>query len=163
MAADVGGGDPGVMRVSAKTDYALRALLVLAERSPAYVKAEALIAAEDLPRKFVESILSELRRAGLVTRRRGAEGGYGLAVPAEAVTVGAVIRVLDGPIATGPPTRPAGVGRAARAGGPDPSARLTQVWTAASASVSSVLDATTLAHLLSGQLPEHVRRLAEDA
>jgi Rrf2 family protein len=81
------------VRVSAKTDYALRALLVLAEQAPALVKVEALTAAEGMPRKFVELILSELRRAGLVVSRRGSDGGYGLALPPERITVGAVVRL----------------------------------------------------------------------
>lgn len=142
------------MRVSAKTDYALRALLVLAERAPELVKVEALTAAEALPRKFVEVILSELRRAGLVISRRGSEGGYGLALPADRISVGAVIRVLDGPL--GPvPARPAGAGTTA--------AHLADVWTAATVSVTNVLDRTTLAHVLSGRLPDDVHELARAA
>jgi Rrf2 family protein len=142
------------MRVSAKTDYALRALLVLAECAPRLVKVEALTAAEGMPRKFVEVILSELRRAGLVVSRRGSDGGYGLAVPPEQITVGAVIRILDGPLGEEPP----------RSGTVRPSAaHLTDVWTAATASVANVLDRTTLAHLLSGELPVHVQELARSA
>lgn len=142
------------MRVSAKTDYALRALLVLAEHAPALVKVEALSAAEDMPRKFVEIILSELRRAGIVVSRRGTDGGYGLAVPPERITIGAVIRVLDGPLGEkGARSHQDGTG----------AVRLGEVWSAATASVASVVDATTLAHLLSGQLPDHVRQLARSA
>jgi Rrf2 family protein len=142
------------MRMSAKTDYALRALLVLAEHAPALVKGEALSAAEDMPRKFVEIILSELRRAGIVVSRRGTDGGYGLALPPERITVGAVIRVLDGPLGeNGARSHPDGVG----------AVRLSEVWSAATASVANVVDSTTLAHLVSGQLPDHVRQLARSA
>jgi Rrf2 family protein len=146
------------MRVSAKTDYALRALLVLAEHGPGLVKVEALTAAEGMPRKFVELILSELRRAGLVHSRRGSDGGYGLALPPDRITVGAVIRVLDGPLGEAPPPR-AAAGTAARAR----EGRLGAVWAAATVSVSNVLDATTLDHLMTGHLPAHVQDLARSA
>jgi Rrf2 family protein len=141
------------VRVSAKTDYALRALLVLAEQAPALVKVEALTAAEGMPRKFVELILSELRRAGLVVSRRGSDGGYGLALPPERITVGAVVRLLDGPLNEGAASRPS-------AGVHGSAVHLTDVWTAATVSVSNVLDGTTLAHVLTGHLPEHVTQLA---
>jgi len=161
------------MRVSAKTDYGLRALVALAAGAPYLVKLDALVAGEGLPRKFVESILSELRRAGFVHSRRGAEGGYGLAVPAAEISVGAVIRVLDGPLAEGPRTdvaspaagRSAGGTASGTAGGVDdgPGDRLADLWAAMAVSVGNVLDSTTVEHLVSGQLPEHVRRLAECA
>ena len=140
------------MRVSAKTDYALRALLVLAEQAPRLVKVEALTAAEGMPRKFVEVILGELRRAGLVVSRRGSDGGYGLALPADRITVGAVVRVLDGPLGVEPPVRAAGATTSA--------AIIGDLWTAATVSVSQVLDRTTVGHLRSGRLPDHVHELA---
>jgi len=141
------------VRVSAKTDYALRALVVLADRAPDLVKVEALSTAEGMPHKFVELILSELRRAGLVVSRRGSEGGFGLAVAAEQVTVGDVVRILDGPLGGEPARlRPGGRG-----------AHLADVWSAATVSVADVLDSITLAHLLSGRLPDHVRELARRA
>jgi len=136
------------VRVSARTDYALRALLVLADRAPALVKVEVISAEEGMPRKFVEVILGELRRAGLVVSRRGSDGGFGLAMPAERITVGDVVRIADGPLGGEP-------GRAGAAPG-----RLADVWTAATVSVADVLDRTTLAHVRSGCLPDHVRELA---
>jgi Rrf2 family protein len=149
------------VRISAKTDYALRALLLLAERAPDLVKLEVLATAEDLPRKFVESILSELRRAGLVQARRGSDGGYGLAVPAEQISIGAVIRVVDGPLAQEPRgrrrTAPAELAASATAG------HLHDVWLAMDAGLRLVLDETSLAHVVSGRLPDHVERLAASA
>jgi Rrf2 family protein len=148
------------MRVSAKTDYALRVLLILAQHAPALVKLDVLTAGEAMPRKFVESILGELRRAGLVASRRGSDGGYALAVPPGQVTVGAVIRVVEGVPAAAPRSPRGGD---LRGGGAEhgPASRLEQVWSAVSASVEAVLDGTTLEHLLTGQLPEHVRRMAD--
>ena len=90
--------------------------------------------------------------------RRGYEGGYGLARPPDRITVGAVIRVLDGPLGEAPPPR-AAPGTAARAR----EGHLGAVWAAATVSVSNVLDATTLEHLMTGHLPEHVRQLARSA
>lgn len=144
----------GSVQISAKTDYALRALLILADAAPALVKIDVLSHRQGLPRKFVESILSELRRAGLVRSQRGSDGGYALAVPASGITVGAVIRVVDGPLA--------------EVRGLDPLAteyvgvaqHLPEVWLAMRAALRTVLDQTTLEQVLTGSLPEHVATLA---
>ncbi|HET6878062.1 MAG TPA: Rrf2 family transcriptional regulator [Jatrophihabitans sp.] len=143
------------MQISAKTDYAVRALLSLAAREPELVKIDTVISEQGLPRKFVEAILGELRRAGLVRSQRGAEGGYALARPAAEITLGAVIRAVDGPLAEVRGLRPnettyAGVAQ-----------HLPAVWVAVRASLRRVLDETTIADVLSGALPEHVHRLTE--
>ena len=65
----------GRVRVSAKTDYAVRALLSLAAREPELVKVDLVVSEQGLPRKFIEAILGELRRAHLVRSQRGADGG----------------------------------------------------------------------------------------
>ena len=75
------------MRISARTDYALRALIELASVEDGPVKGDRIANAQDIPIKFLENILAELRRHGLVAARRGAEGGYWLRVPAESVSV----------------------------------------------------------------------------
>ena len=144
------------MQISAKTDYAVRALLMLAAQSPKLVKVEVLTVQQDLPRKFVEAILSELRRAGLVRSQRGPDGGYALARPAGEITIGSVIRVVDGPLAEVRGLRPhettyTGVAE-----------HLPDVWVAMRASLRTVLDETTLEHVLTGKLPEHVQRMAAD-
>jgi Rrf2 family protein len=143
------------VQISAKTDYAVRALLLLAARSPDLVKVDVLIEQQGLPRKFVEAILSELRRAGLVRSQRGAEGGYALARPADQITIGAVIRVVDGPLAEVRGLRPhettyTGVAE-----------HLPDVWVAMRASLRAVLDETTLDAVLTGNLPPHVRKMAQ--
>lgn len=144
------------MQISAKTDYAVRALLLLASRSPDLVKVDVLTVQQGLPRKFVEAILSELRRAGLVRSQRGADGGYALARPAAEITIGAVIRVVDGPLAEVRGLRPhettyTGVAQ-----------HLPDVWVAMRASLRTVLDETTLEAVLTGNLPEHVQKMAQD-
>ena len=98
------------MRVSAKVDYALRALTELAASPPGYVKAERLATAQEIPLKFLENILLELRRAEIVASQRGAEGGYRLAKPASEVSLADVIRAVEGPIATVRGARPGGRG-----------------------------------------------------
>jgi Rrf2 family protein len=144
------------VQISAKTDYAVRALLMLAAKSPALVKVEVLTVQQGLPRKFVEAILSELRRAGLVRSQRGPDGGYALARPADEITIGAVIRVVDGPLAEVRGLRPHETAYTGVA------EHLPDVWVAMRASLRAVLDETTLEHVLTGKLPEHVRRMAED-
>jgi Rrf2 family protein len=143
------------VQISAKTDYAIRALLSLAVHEPELVKVDTVVSEQGMPLKFVEAILGDLRRAGIVRSQRGAEGGYALARPASDVTLGAVIRAVDGPLAEVRGVRPdetTYIGVAAH---------LPQVWVAVRASLRRVLDETTLAHVLSGNLPSHVRKMIE--
>jgi Rrf2 family protein len=144
-----------VVQISAKTDYAVRALLSLAAREPELVKIDTVVTEQNMPRKFVEAILGELRRAGLVRSQRGADGGYALARPAKEITLGAVLRAVDGPLAEVRGLRPHETTY------PGVAQHLPQVWVAVRAALRRVLDETTLAQVLSGSLPNHVRRLIE--
>lgn len=144
---------PGV-DISAKSDYAVRALLALATHGPEPVHADVLAAEQELPRKFLEAILGDLRRAGLVRSTRGPVGGYQLArIPAQ-VTLGQVIRAVDGPLAEVRGRRPEETSYAGAA------EHLPQVWVAVRAALRGVLDETTLEQVLTGRLPARVRRLA---
>ena len=130
------------MRVSAKVDYALRAMLELAAAG-GLVKGEQLATAQGIPQKFLESILIDLRHAELVTSRRGVDGGYALGRPAGEITLADVIRAVEGPIATVRGVRPddvryEGVARA-----------LAAVWIDLRAAMRGVLDETTLADIVS--------------
>ena len=130
------------MRVSAKVDYALRAMLELAAAG-GLVKGEQLATAQGIPQKFLESILIDLRHAELVTSRRGVDGGYALGRPAGEITLADVIRAVEGPIATVRGVRPddvryEGVARA-----------LAAVWIDLRAAMRGVLDETTLADTVS--------------
>jgi Rrf2 family protein len=143
------------VEISAKSDYAVRSLLALAAQYPDLVKVDVVIAEQQLPRKFVEAILGELRRAGIVRSQRGADGGYALARPPAEVTLGAIIRAVDGPLAEVRGLRPnettyTGVAE-----------HLPDVWVAVRASLRRVLDETNLAQLLSGKLPAHVRKMVD--
>src|ERR1051325_7269327 len=88
------------MRISAKVDYAVRAAIELAVAGERLTKADAIAHAQDIPPKFLENILGDLRQGGLVRSQRGAEGGYRLARPAGEITVADIIRVVEGPMAS---------------------------------------------------------------
>ena len=129
------------MRVSAKVDYALRAMLELAAAG-GLVKGEQLATAQGIPQKFLESILLDLRRAELVTSRRGVEGGYALGKPATEISLADVIRAVEGPIATVRGSRPEEVAY-------DGAARsLATVWIELRAAMRGVLEETTLADVV---------------
>lgn len=144
------------MQVSAKGDYAVRALVELAACDGGPLKGERLAELQGIPPKFLESILTELRHSGLLTSRRGAEGGYWLARPATEITIADVIRATDGPLACVRGQRPDGVVYSGAAEG------LADVWLALRASLRAVLEHVTLAQVASGNLPPDVAALARD-
>jgi Rrf2 family protein len=129
------------MRVSAKVDYALRAMAELAAAPPGLTTAEQLAAAQRIPPKFLESILSQLRSAGLVSSQRGAVGGYRLAKPAAEISVADDIRELEGPIATVRGERPDELEYDGAAAG------LRDVWLELRTQIRGVLEETTLADI----------------
>ena len=94
------------MRVTAKAEYAVRAVMELAGGGGEPVKRDAIVAAQAIPPKFLENILSELRHAGLVESQRGSEGGYWLSLPPEKVTVADIMRAVEGPLASVRSSRP---------------------------------------------------------
>ncbi|MGL6279229.1 MAG: RrF2 family transcriptional regulator [Gaiella sp.] len=130
------------MRVSAKVDYALRAMLELAA-ADGLVKGERLATSQAIPRKFLENILVELRHAELVSSHRGVEGGYTLGRPAAEITVADVIRAVEGPIATVRGVRPDELSFVG------PAASLKPLWIDLRTSMRDVLEGTTLADLVS--------------
>ncbi|WBB80081.1 Rrf2 family transcriptional regulator [Micromonospora sp. WMMD882] len=150
------------MRLSARVDYALRAaaeLAAVAGDGPGRtrpVTAEQIARAQDIPPKFLESILLQLRRGGIVHAQRGPEGGYWLARPATEISLAEVIRVIDGPLAHVRGQRPEELGYhgAARA--------LQEVWIALRASERQILELVTVADVAAGVLPERVNQLAAD-
>jgi Rrf2 family protein len=144
------------VEISAKSDYAVRALLELAARAPELVKIDVIVGDQQLPKKFVEAILGDLRRAGIVRSMRGADGGYALARPASEISIGAVIRAVDGPLAEVRGLRPDEMNYIGLA------EHLPGLWVAVRASLRRVLDETSLQQLLSGKMPAHVRRMIED-
>jgi Rrf2 family protein len=158
VAADPRGYDRA-MRISAKADYALRAAAELAtnagsDRRP--MKGERLAEAQEIPRKFLENILIELKRAGLVRSVRGADGGYQLAYPPEEISLADIIRAVEGPLANVRDVRPDELEYTGSA------THLKEVFIAVRASLRAVLEQVTLADLLTGELPPEVAKLAAD-
>lgn len=143
------------MQVSAKTDYALRALCVLAAAPEGDVLTAAEIAgAQDIPLAFLEGILVDLRRAGLLRSRRGPGGGHCLAKPAFAIVLADVVRVMDGPLSLVHGHRPESLSYQ------EPATRLQDVWIAVRAGLRTVLENTTLEQVVLGRLPEQVTGLS---
>jgi Rrf2 family protein len=144
------------MRVSAKADYAVRAAVELAAAESPPVKGEQISQAQDIPLKFLENILGELRHAGLVRSQRGSDGGYWLARPAEEITIADVIRAVEGPLAhvrgSAPETLKYG-GRAAPLG---------KFWVAVRANLRAILENVTVADIANDELPGVVDELTAD-
>jgi Rrf2 family protein len=146
------------MRVSTKSDYALRALIEIA-RSDDVVSAERIAAKQDIPATFLQAILADLRRAAIVASQRGQSGGWRMAADPSSVAIADVIRAVDGPLLSVYGLRPENVEY-------NESAKVLQtVWIAARSSLRSVFETTTLAHLAAGDLPKDVvaRTVDEDA
>ncbi|MFL5953675.1 MAG: RrF2 family transcriptional regulator [Gaiellaceae bacterium] len=145
------------MRVSAKADYAIRAAVELAAAGDGPpVKGERIAQAQEIPPNFLENILGDLRNAGLVASRRGADGGYWLAKPAAEVSLADVIRAVDGPLANVRGVRSEQIEYQGSA------EKLRDVWVAVRASLRGVLETVTLADLARGELPASVAALAAD-
>jgi Rrf2 family protein len=144
------------MRVSAKADYAARAAVALAAAAEGPMKADRIAVSQGIPAKFLESILLELKHAGIVRSQRGPEGGYTLARQPEDISLADVIRAVDGPLANVRGDRPENIEYA------EPAEHLTTVWIAVRAALREILESTTLKDLCEGTLPPRVIDLAED-
>jgi len=141
------------VRITAKADYAVRAAVELAaaEGSGRPVKGEQLARNQDIPQNFLENILTELRRAGIIRTRRGADGGYQLARPAADITVADVLRAVEGPLAAVQGVRPDQLEYDGAA------ARLPEVWVALRSILRDVLEHVSVADIARGKLPMAVR------
>jgi Rrf2 family protein len=147
-------GENPRMHVTAKADYAVRAVIELAQGSQgAPRKVDAIAQAQAIPVSFLENILTQLRSAGLVRSQRGPEGGYWLARPAEEVSLADVIRAVEGPLVGVRGQRPEELEY-------DGSAEaLQQVWIALRANLRGVLEQVSVAQVASGKLPRDVLAL----
>jgi Rrf2 family protein len=147
------------LQVSAKIDYALRAAAELAraaaeETGP--VKGETISEIQGIPKKFMENILHDLKRSGIVRTRRGASGGYWLALPAEEISLADIIRAVEGPLANVRGEWPEAVEYSGAA------EHLQEVWIAVRANLRAVLESVTLADLVEGELPTPITELTRD-
>ncbi len=144
------------MHLTAKADYAIRAAVELAAAGDTRLKGDRIASAQSIPVKFLENILLELRHAGLVESRRGAEGGYWLARPAAEIKLADVIRAVEGPLANVRGIRPDALEYSGAA------APLRDVWVALRVNLRAVLETVTLADVANGQLPHPVAELLRD-
>lgn len=145
------------MRITAKSDYALRALIEIARgggSSP--VSAEELGRLQDIPHGFLQAILADLRRAGIVMAQRGQSGGWRLQVDPDKVSVADVIRAVDGPLVSVYGLRPEAVEYNEAA------AVLQHVWIASRHSLRDVLENVTVRDLAEGKLPRAVSKRTAD-
>lgn len=138
------------MHISAKADYAVRAAIHLASVSQGPTKGQEIAAAQGIPAKFLEAIMTSLKTAGVVRSQLGPSGGYWLSRPADEITVADVMRAVDGPLASVRGQRPELVEYAGSA------APLKSVWLAVRSSLRDVLEHVTLADLATGALPADV-------
>jgi Rrf2 family protein len=144
------------MRITAKADYAIRATLELAAADNPPLKRDEIAEAQRIPVKFLETILAELKHAGVVASQRGADGGYSLARPASEITLGEVLRVIEGPLASVRDDRPESTEYQG------PAEALQEVWVALRSNMRAVLDGVTLQNVVDEKLPAKVARLASD-
>lgn len=147
------------MRVTAKVDYAVRAATMLATCAAADegpVKGERIATSQDIPVKYLENILSELRQAGIVRSQRGAEGGYWLARPASQISVADIIRAVEGPLAH------VRGERAEALDYPEGTGALQEMWVAVRAALRGVLETVTIEQIATDSLPARIRKLVDD-
>jgi Rrf2 family protein len=144
------------VKVTAKADYAVRAVLVLAAADGELVKADLVAEAQQIPRHFLDNILNDLRRAGIVATQRGAEGGSRLARAAKDISIADVMRAIEGPLAAVRDVRPEALEYDGAA------ERLPEVWVAVRAALRGVLEHVSVADLAAGRLPKSVEKLVAD-
>jgi len=144
------------MRLSARADYALRASIEIATITDGHVTAEQVARAQQIPVKFLETILTQLRRAGLVRSQRGPDGGFWLARPASEITLADIIRAIDGQLLGVRGERPENIGYI---GAAEP---LQRVWISLRASERAILEEVTLGQIVSDDLPDTVTGLVGD-
>lgn len=144
------------MRVTARSDYALRAVTELAASEGELLKREDIAARQGIPAEFLESVMLALKHDGIVQSQRGASGGFRLARPAATISLAEVIRAVDGPMLDVRGNRAEAVVYAG------PAKRIQDVWVAVRASLREILEGTTIDDVVRGRLPPPVERLTRD-
>lgn len=143
------------MKVSAKVDYAVQAIVAIAAASSRdeLISAEEIARMHEIPEKFLEGILTTLRKAGVVNSYRGPSGGYELAKKPEHITVADIIRTIDGPLAAVRGFAPEEIGYSGT------SKHVADVWIATRVSLRQVLENISIADLLSGEFTASVETM----
>ncbi|MFT7646247.1 MAG: Rrf2 family protein [Candidatus Poriferisodalaceae bacterium] len=142
--------------MTAKVDYAVRATLELAASNGGRVTRDELATAQDIPRRYLEAVLAQLRQAGIVVGQRGTAGGYTLGRPADEITIAEIARAVDGPLALIQGLRPENVTYKGN------SENLAGLWVGLRAAMRSVMESVTLDDVLNGELPDEVQLLISD-
>ncbi len=142
--------------MTAKVDYAIRALLELAADDDGRVTRDELAEAQDIPPRYLEAVLSQLRQAGFISGHRGASGGYSLSRDPGSITIAEISRAVDGPLALVQGQRPEAVTYEGN------SEHLADLWVGLRAAVRSVMESVTIADVLSGELPSEVESLVAE-
>lgn len=144
------------MRIPASVDYAIRALAELAAAGGGPVTVDQLATAQSIPPKFLHTIMTDLKRARLVSSQRGPVGGFTLARPADRISLADIFRAIDGPLAT---VRDQSISEMEYGGA---ATELPTVWMAVRAGLRRVLETVTIADLATGELPPSVAQLADE-
>jgi Rrf2 family protein len=144
------------MHVSARADYALRAVAELAAAGEERLKRDAIAERQGVPVEFLEIVLLSLKRAGIVQSQRGASGGFRLARSPKEISVADVIRAVDGPMADVRGERAEAIDY------PGPAAHLQDLWIAVRASLREILEGTSLEDVVTGRMTRRVRELTRD-
>jgi Rrf2 family protein len=144
------------MRVSAKADYAVRAVVELAVSDADWLSADVVAARQQIPLQFLQKIFHELQRARIVSTQRGRDGGHRLARPAKEISVADVLRVIDGPLADVHGEQPENL---TYSGSAEP---LQQVWVALRTNMRDVLEKVTIADIAAQRLPKRIVTLANN-
>jgi Rrf2 family protein len=145
------------MEISAKAEYSIRALAELHKVGGGPVPVTDLAVAQGIPPRFLQNLLSQLRRRGVVVSHRGTDGGYRLARPAEQISLAAVLRAIEGPLANVAGERPEDLHYA------PPAEHLADVWVAVRVAMREVLEEVTVADVVAGRLPPAVAALVAGA
>jgi Rrf2 family protein len=135
----------GSVHMSAKTEYAIRAMIELATAGPdGSLTAHAIADAQQIPLRFLLNILADLRRVGLVDSRRGPNGGWWLSKPAQQITVADVVRATDGPLVE--------IGSRPNQGADATTTTVSDLWIAVRTGIRDILEQTTIADLSRGEV-----------
>lgn len=144
------------MQISARVDYALRAMLEIAAAGPERLSRDDIAQRQDLPTRYLEPILRDLSRHRLLESQRGVMGGYVLARPSERITVADIARAVDGPLALVSQQRPEDVEHVG------PAQHVGALWVGLRSAIRSVMEHVTLADLLDGDFPDDLRAMIDE-
>jgi Rrf2 family protein len=146
------------VKISAKVDYALQAVIeiAIATKKDSLISAEEISSRRDIPEKFLEGILTLLRKSGIISSYRGPSGGFELAKKPQDIVVADIIRIIDGPLAAVRGFAPEEIDYAG------PVKHVADVWIATRASLRNVLENISIADIISGDFDVSISKLLNE-